>query len=216
MSTSVAELLKPASRFDVNSLPAMEKIVREHVASGEYNVELNLAVLKLYQFNPQLYQFNPQATNEEIISLVLAKAMMALPAPDFQLALYLIPEAALTDMHRSLVDLANLLDTAKFRAFWDAFGSSPAEDLLGSIAGFGDAIRGFAASVVSSTFQLIDLSELADLLFLDQAAAAAYAEKAGWAVDSDNATVSIPLNEFNQAKAKEIKEDIRFEQIAQL
>merc|ERR1712093_378826 len=141
MSTSVAELLKPASRFDVNSLPAMEKIVREHVASGEYNVELNLAVLKLYQFNPQ-------ATNEEIISLVLAKAMMALPAPDFQLALYLIPEAALTDMHRSLVDLANLLDTAKFRAFWDAFGSSPAEDLLGSIAGFGDAIRGFAASVV--------------------------------------------------------------------
>ena len=167
-------------------------------------MELNLAVLKLYQFNPA-------ARNNDVVTTILLKSLMAMPSPDLQLALCLIGASSRTEDHDAVVELANLLETTKFVAFWDALGSSSVAGPISQIAGFADAIRLFAKGVIEATFQTISLPELAQLLGLDAGEAEARANDYGWDVDAG--LVSIPHNEFNQAKAKEIKENLSFSKV---
>jgi hypothetical protein len=55
------------------------------VRDGFYNFQANLAVLKLYQFNPQLFKM-------PIATAILLKALTNLPSTDFQLCRALIQE----------------------------------------------------------------------------------------------------------------------------
>jgi hypothetical protein len=57
-------------------LDILEEHVKNQCRNGTSDLEANLAVLKLYQFNPDL-------AKEEIIGLILIKALMNLPRNDF-------------------------------------------------------------------------------------------------------------------------------------
>ena len=55
------------------------------VTNGTYDLETSLALLRLYNFDPD-------TVNVGLLAAVLLKAMTQLPEPDFHLLLHLIPE----------------------------------------------------------------------------------------------------------------------------
>merc|ERR1712087_1040243 len=79
-----AELLAQ-QRYNPDILPALEEYVTAQCADGTYDLDCNLAVLKLYQFHPE-------RNNVMIVAKILAKALMKLPDTDYLLCSYLIPE----------------------------------------------------------------------------------------------------------------------------
>tara|TARA_R110002050_G_scaffold102238_5_gene210738 strand:+ start:572 stop:793 length:222 start_codon:yes stop_codon:yes gene_type:complete len=50
-----------------------------------YLLDANLLVLKLYKLNPE-------KNNNDLVALILIKALMQLPSNDFRLCCYLVPE----------------------------------------------------------------------------------------------------------------------------
>jgi translation initiation factor 3 subunit K len=79
-----------SNRYDTNIIPELEKYVKHQVETNSYDLEANLVLLKLYQFNPE-------KTNPSVVSQILIKAMMNLPATDFLLCLYLISEKCVSN-----------------------------------------------------------------------------------------------------------------------
>jgi translation initiation factor 3 subunit K len=84
MEGEVSKLLQ-ADRYSPEIIPQLEKYVQEQVAAKTYNLEANLALLKLYQFHSD-------KANVKVISQILIKALMNMPSTDFLLAAYLISE----------------------------------------------------------------------------------------------------------------------------
>lgn len=75
-------------RYSLDSLPQLKAHLQEQIDQRTtYDFEANLALLKLYQFNP---------TNLEIdvVQKALIKALMNLPHMDFPLSLYVLPDVA--------------------------------------------------------------------------------------------------------------------------
>ena len=83
-SESCAELLSQ-QRYNPDILPRLEAFVDAQCSSGTYDLDCNLAVLKLYQFHPE-------KNNIDTVAKILVKALMQLPATDYLLCTYLIPE----------------------------------------------------------------------------------------------------------------------------
>lgn len=63
----------------------LEDYLYHQTRHREYDCFANLAVLKLYQFNPDLY-------NPDVVVNVLLKALCAAPMPDFNLCVALLGE----------------------------------------------------------------------------------------------------------------------------
>jgi translation initiation factor 3 subunit K len=72
--------------YDPAGLPALEAKVHAQCKDGSYDLDNNLAVLKLYQFHPE-------KNNSAIVARILVKALMHLPETDYLMCTYLIPEA---------------------------------------------------------------------------------------------------------------------------
>ena len=90
----------------------MEKWVIMQSAENLYDLEANLAVLKLYQFNPN-------TTKKTIVERILLKALTSLPNTDFVLCKCLIDSILFEDPNiKTIVDFHNLLETCKFELFW--------------------------------------------------------------------------------------------------
>lgn len=69
--------------YNPNNLQILEKYVCDQSRDNNYDLEANLAVLKLYQFNPQL-------TEKSVVVKILLKALTSLPNTDFVLCKCLI------------------------------------------------------------------------------------------------------------------------------
>lgn len=84
-ASTIAALLEE-KRYDAAILPQLEEYVHAQCKGGTYDLDCNLAVLKLYQFHPEL-------SKTDIIAKILVKALMKLPATDYLLCTYLIPDS---------------------------------------------------------------------------------------------------------------------------
>ena len=127
-------------RYNPEILPQLEAFVAEQCAKNTYDLDCNLAVLKLYQFHPD-------TTNVSVVSKILLKAMMSLPSTDYITCTYLIPERVVRafsppppcspreiwpaqlgsrcaqqemELIASIATLASLLEACSFRQFWKA------------------------------------------------------------------------------------------------
>ncbi|CAL4912926.1 unnamed protein product [Urochloa decumbens] len=99
--------------YNPDILNDLEKFVNEQVSSQTYNLDANLSLLRLYQFEPERMSI-------QIVARILIKALMAMPAPDFSLCLFLIPEhVQMEEQFKTLIVLSHYLETARFRQFWD-------------------------------------------------------------------------------------------------
>jgi len=154
-------------RYDVDILPQLEAYLEEQLDKATYDLEANLAILKLYLLNPS-------EAKVKVYEGILVKALLAFPATDFSLCMYQIPEKYHAQL-KDPVKLSQLLEMAKFKAFWKAAEEqvTAAKEAEGSEAvglsrakKWQDAIRDFVCSVVTSTYRSIRGDQLAELLNL--------------------------------------------------
>lgn len=128
----------------------------EQAAKNTYDLEANLAALKLYQFNPNLL-------NMDITYTILLKALTNLPHTDFTLCKCLMLPAQMEDETvQEIINFASVLESCNFALFWDLIEHK--KQLVLGVHGFFDSIRKFVCHVVGITFQSIEKEYLAQLL----------------------------------------------------
>ncbi|CAA0828640.1 Eukaryotic translation initiation factor 3 subunit K [Striga hermonthica] len=98
------EQLIAVNPYNPDILPDLENYVNEQVSSQTYSLDANLCLLRLYQFEPA-------RMSTQIVVRILIKALMATPAPDFSLCLFLIPERVqMEEQFKTLIVLSNYLE----------------------------------------------------------------------------------------------------------
>lgn len=134
----------------------IEDYVREQAAQNTYDLEANLAALKLYQFNPVMLKM-------DITYTILLKALTNLPHTDFTLCKCLLLPAQMQDETvQEIINFASVLEGCNFEQFWGLIEHK--KKLVSHIHGFFDSIRKFVCHVVGITFRSIEKEYLAQLL----------------------------------------------------
>ncbi|CAG9854048.1 unnamed protein product [Phyllotreta striolata] len=204
MKQTVARMLKGIERYNPDNLPTLQRYVEVQSRENSYDLEANLAVLKLYQFNPLSF-------NVEITCQILLKALTNLPHTDFILCKCLLNDKQLSqEPINQIVYLADILEQCDFQVFWTRIRTLP--ELTQSITGFVDSIRKFVCHVVGITYQTIERSHLAQLLGdVDDSTLKLWVKKYGWKEVAGN--LIFIANQDENIKTKNINEKIDFENV---
>ncbi|WVQ80520.1 eukaryotic translation initiation factor 3 subunit K [Cryptococcus sp. DSM 104549] len=224
----IHELIHGVDRYNPTNLPLMEEYLGTQLQDGTYDLLANLAILKLYQFNPQ-------HSNPDVIINILIKALSAtVNGPDFNLCLGMLrePAAILHDVEsedESLVLVMPLLEklhelsrTCQFTKFWAVLnGQDEAANILRtrylpSHTAPLDALRLIFSASAASCFQRISLAQLARWLDLPADAVPAWCSKVEWSVDANGKDAVIPKNGLNDVKAGVLKENVQLGQLTKL
>ncbi|XP_014166937.1 eukaryotic translation initiation factor 3 subunit K [Geospiza fortis] len=112
MRANVGKLLRGIDRYNPENLATLERYVETQAKENAYDLEANLAVLKLYQFNPAFFQTG-------VTAQILLKALTNLPHTDFTLCKCMIDQAHQEERPiRQILYLGELLETCHFQSFW--------------------------------------------------------------------------------------------------
>jgi len=222
-SEVIEDLVSGVDRYNPSNIGILEDYLYHQIRSEEYDCLANLAVLKLYQFNPDLY--NPDVTIN-----ILLKALTASPLPDFNLCVSLLDERPinatldepdpLPTVLPTLKGLYNLLYRCRFPAFWKIYRSIELENLRDNytveIVGFEDAVRAVAIRAVRATFTRISSERLGSYLDLTGSQLNAYIQKLGWTIDPSTSVVAIPPNPDNHIEATIVQESVKLPQLVKV
>ncbi|XP_040852148.1 eukaryotic translation initiation factor 3 subunit K-like isoform X2 [Ochotona curzoniae] len=136
MRENVSKLLKGIKRYNPENLATLECYPETQAKENTYSLEANLAVLKLYQFNPALFQTT-------VMAQILLKALTKLFHADFTLCKCMIDQAHQEEWPiRQILYPGDLLETCRFQAFWQALEENT--DLLEGITNFEDSVHKFS------------------------------------------------------------------------
>ncbi|XP_028131457.1 eukaryotic translation initiation factor 3 subunit K [Diabrotica virgifera virgifera] len=204
MKQTVGTMLKGIERYNPDNLPTLERYVEVQSRENSYDLEANLAVLKLYQFNPLSF-------NIDITCQILLKALTNLPHTDFILCKCLLYDKQLSqEPINQIVYLADILEQCDFQLFWTRIHTMP--ELFQNITGFVDSIRKFVCHVVGITYQTIERTHLAQLLGdVDDSTLKLWVKKYGWKDMTGN--LIFIANQDENIKTKNINEKIDFENV---
>lgn len=207
MRANVGKLLKGIDRYNPENLATLERYVETQAKENAYDLEANLAVLKLYQFNPAFFQTT-------VTAQILLKALTNLPHTDFTLCKCMIDQAHQEERPiRQILYLGDLLETCHFQAFWQALDENM--DLLEGITGFEDSVRKFICHVVGITYQHIDRWLLAEMLGdLTDSQLKVWMSKYGWSADESGQIFICSQEE--SIKPKNIVEKIDFDSVSSI
>ncbi|EMP27840.1 Eukaryotic translation initiation factor 3 subunit K [Chelonia mydas] len=188
--------------YNPENLATLERYVETQAKENAYDLEANLAVLKLYQFNPAFFQTT-------VTAQILLKALTNLPHTDFTLCKCMIDQAHQEERPiRQILYLGELLETCHFQAFWQALDENM--ELLDGITGFEDSVRKFICHVVGITYQHIDRWLLAEVLGdLSDNQLKVWMSKYGW-TETESGKIFI-CNQEESIKPKNIVEKIDFD-----
>ncbi|KAF3529294.1 hypothetical protein DY000_02036694 [Brassica cretica] len=195
-SSYTVEQLVAVNPFNPEILPDLENYVNEQVTSQTYSLDANLCLLRLYQ------------------------ALMAMPAPDFSLCLFLIPERVqMEEQFKTLIVLSHYLETGRFQQFWDEAAKNP--HILEAVPGFEQAIQAYASHLLSLSYQKVPRSVLAEAVNMDGASLDKFIEhqvaNSGWIVAKEDGSIVLPQNEFNHPELKKnTGENVSLEHIARI
>ncbi|XP_069042491.1 eukaryotic translation initiation factor 3 subunit K isoform X2 [Lepisosteus oculatus] len=207
MRANVGKLLRGIDRYNPENLSTLERYVETQARENAYDLEANLAVLKLYQFNPAYFQTT-------VTAQILLKALTNLPHTDFTLCKCMIDQTHQEERPiRQILYLGNLLETCHFQSFWASLEEN--RELIDGITGFEDSVRKFICHVVGITYQNIDKRLLAEMLGdpLDTQVKA-WMSKYGW-TENESGQVFI-YNQEESIKPKNIVEKIDFESVSSI
>lgn len=190
-------------RYNPDNLPTLERYVEIQSRENAYDLEANLAVLKLYQFNPHRF-------NIDITCQILLKALTNFPHTDFILCKCLLNEKQLGEEPiNQIIYLGDILEQCEFQLFWTRVLQIP--DLVGRVTGFLDSIRKFVCHVVGITYQTIDSGHLAQLLGdIEDKTLKHWVKKYNWKEDG---MLIFIANQDEIIKTKNISEKIDFEAV---
>merc|ERR1719219_200683 len=206
IKASLEASLKGIERYNPNNIGTLERYVDVQVDENGYDLEANLALLKLYQFNPTML-------NLDYVCKVLLKSLSNLPHSDFLLCKSLLSQDILDDPTvKSIQEMANLLESCSFKEFWEK-SRTEFSKLTRAIQGFEDCMRKFVCHVISTTYQRIPEDRLCELLGLsDENMMNQWIAKNGWSTNEANyVTIS---NQDESIKTKKITEKIDLESVA--
>lgn len=210
------EQLVAYNPYNPDILPELEAYVQEQVMRQTYSLDANLCLLRLYQFEPS-------RMNVHIVARILVKALMALPAPDFNLCMFLIPERLqMEEPFITLITLAHFLETARLREFWDEAARN--RDILEVVPGFEQAIQGYALHVLSLTYQRLPRHVLAEVINVEGLSLDKFLQHQvannGWSLEKGHGVgqiVVLPPNEHNHPELKKnLADSIPLEHVARL
>jgi len=219
----IENLVSGVDRYNPNNVGILEDYLYHQIRSEEYDCLANLAILKLYQFNPDLY-------NADVAINILIKALTSSPFPDFNLCLSLLDERPvnqnpdepdpLPSLLPILTTLYNLLQQCRFPAFWATYRSEEAEALRDNYTvecvGFEDAVRDVATRAVKAAFKRIGGARLGSYLDLSGDELTAYVEKLGWTVDPSTGVIVVPPNLDNNPQSTVVQESIQLPQLTKI
>ncbi|KAF8097059.1 hypothetical protein N665_0296s0040 [Sinapis alba] len=213
-SSYTVEQLVAVNPFNPEILPDLENYVNQQVTSQTYSLDANLCLLRLYQFEPE-------RMNTHIVARILVKALMAMPASDFGLCLFLIPERVqMEEQFKTLTVLSHYLETGRFQQFWDEAAKN--RHILEAVPGFEEAIQAYASHLLSLSYQKVPRSVLAEAVNMDGASLDKFIEhqvaNGGWIVEKgDGSIIVLPQNEFNHPELKKnTGENVPLEHIARI
>ncbi|XP_008783088.2 eukaryotic translation initiation factor 3 subunit K [Phoenix dactylifera] len=210
------EQLVAVNPYNPDILTDLENYVNEQVSSQTYSLDANLCLLRLYQFEPERMSI-------PIVVRILIKALMAMPAPDFNLCLFLIPEQVqMEEQFKTLIVLSHYLETARFRQFWDEAGKN--RSVLEVVPGFEQAIQAYAIHVLSLTYQKVPRPVLAEAINIEGLSLDKFLEyqvaNSGWALEKGHGRsqlIVLPRNEYNHPELKKNTVDsIPFEHVTRI
>jgi len=223
---NIDAILNGLDRYNPETTQVFQDYVTEQCESKTYDCYANLALLKLYQFNPHL-------TKDETITNILVKSLTVFPSPDFSLALHLLPphiltpastssalpaagDAPLSEAVQKLNVLNNLLAQASYAAFWSTLDSDDLyADLIADVAGFEELIRIRIALTISQSVRGIDRSVLESWLGLQGETFNKFVNGVcGWEIEEN--VVKVPLNKENEAKGTIVRENVKMEQFSRV
>ncbi|VDO80989.1 unnamed protein product [Heligmosomoides polygyrus] len=137
-------------RYNPENVGDLARCVQAMATENQYDRDIVLTILKLYQLNPDKY-------DESIVRLVLLKTLMVLPGSDFALAKCLIDSNRLGSQElKRVLDLGSVLEACDFAVFWELMRGEykPSTDvtepfkvpqevprMVKSVAGFEEAVR---------------------------------------------------------------------------
>ncbi|KAL1990551.1 hypothetical protein VTN49DRAFT_6390 [Thermomyces lanuginosus] len=207
-------ILNGLERYNPETTTVFQDYVAQQCEDRTFDCYANLALLKLYQFNPHL--LNPETTTN-----ILAKALTVFPSPAFSLSLALLPpwvqpysdnaadmgaNADFVESVQKLTRLNSLLESAQYAQFWSAFNSDDLyADLVADVAGFEELVRVRIAAEVGKTFREINIDVLAQWLDLTKSRDALekfVKDVCGWEVDRAAGVVRVPRNPENEARTE--------------
>lgn len=132
------------------------------------------------------------------------QALTALPSPDFLLALYLVPGPLQSKQPSiaALIELERTLQTAQFAAFWERAAAPEVRSVLDRVPGFDEAVRGFIVGALGRTYDRLEGSVAQAALHLAPGEVPAFAQRVGWSLDADGATLVLPVTADNSSRPK--------------
>ncbi|KAL8900613.1 MAG: hypothetical protein Q9207_005608 [Kuettlingeria erythrocarpa] len=231
----INEILNSLDRYNPETTTILQDYVTQQCEDRSYDCYANLALLKLYQFNPHLLR-------DETTTNILTKSLTVFPSPDFSLCLHLLPsyilspptsasapqnnpssnpapgDAPLTEAVQKLAHLNTLLSSAKYRQFWNTLNSDDLyADLIADVGGFEDLMRLRIAITVGQSCREVERGVLEGWLGLEGEKFEHFVvEVCGWGVDSTRGVVVVPVNKENEAKGTVVREEVKFEQFARV
>ncbi|XP_013102869.1 eukaryotic translation initiation factor 3 subunit K [Stomoxys calcitrans] len=205
-SQTIQEMLACIERYNPDHLKTLESYVEEQAKNNTYDLEANLAVLKLYQFNPHMLNYH-------ITNTILLKCLTNLPHTDFVMAkCLLLPQQMKNEIVQTIIDLADILERADFTLFWQRADMNTM--LFRHIAGFHDSIRKFVCHVVGITFQTIKKDLLKELLGgIEDSTLEKWVKQNGWKTQGSLVLIA---SQDEKIKTKNITEKIEFDNLGGL
>ncbi|KAJ3106251.1 hypothetical protein HDU97_006702 [Phlyctochytrium planicorne] len=217
---AIHSIVETVDRYNPENLPILEDYVREQMINNTIDRTANLAVLKLYQFNPTL-------TNISVVVSILALALSALPDPDFNLSLCLLSEEIINDSGvGKLIEMQHLLERCQFQQFWETLDAEVAAadegeegrlNLLRDYPEFDTCIRKFISTTLAAAYNSISVDLLQTYLNLEGEDLADWLSVIGASFNSENVgLVDFPTSKETQSKPVIVQESIRFEQLTKI
>ncbi|CAI4223330.1 unnamed protein product [Auanema sp. JU1783] len=219
LSAELHEKIQGVNRYNPENVGDLSRCVQAMITENEYDKDICLIILKLFQLNPDKY-------DENIVRLVLQKTLMVLPSSDFTLAKCLIDSNRLGSQEvKRVLDLGAVLEACNFSTFWKLMKGEykPSADsnepfkvpqevpkMVKLIPGFEEAVRIYACRVISVTFQNVEKAVLSRLL--GGASVTAYAKKFGWEA-KDNGIYFIANHDVT-IRTRNIDEKLQFTDVA--
>ncbi|MCJ1430566.1 hypothetical protein MMC29_008484 [Sticta canariensis] len=227
-------ILNGLDRYNPETTTVFQDYVTQQCEDRTYDCYANLALLKLYQFNPHL-------TRDEPTTNILVKALTVFPSPDFSLCLHLLPphilspalstssslpaagDAPLSEAVQKLTTLNTLLSQANYKGFWTTLDSDDLyADLIADVSGFEELMRVRIAVTVGQSCREVERKVLEGWLSLTGSDFERFVlDICSWSIDNTvgggkGGVVVVPVNKENEAKGTVVRENVQFDQFARI
>jgi|EP00944_MAST-04C_sp_MAST-4C-sp1_P005211 translation initiation factor 3 subunit K len=203
--TDTTESFLDHNLFSSAKIVALEKHVDKYANEGLYDFDANLALLKIYQFSPEVRK-------EKLYRVILVQAL--LHHETFLPCFYLLPfEFQVAEPFKTLLKLAEYLGSAQFDSFWRNVESL---DCCHNFKNFAYDAKAQICKMLALSYQQIPVNVVANALGYTGVNNdfASFLESIGWTVKTG--FVYIPPSRENQARAKRFEASIKLMQVAPL